>query len=150
MVLVQKRPFFQLFLLGSLEKENVLYDILERKNSFLRYKNKKSKKNETWHYSKGVNPWLWSKKNHFFNFFFLSNLGQENVFYDILEPKNPFLGYQRKKFKKSKKWNFSQGVNPWFWSKKNHFFNFFYLSNLGQENVFYDILEQKKKHFSTL
>ena len=102
MVLVQKWPFFQLFFLGNLDQENVFYDILERKNSFLRYKNKKSKKTENWHYSKGVNPWFWSKQNHFFNFFFLSNLGQENVFYDILEPKNPFLGYQRKKFKKLK------------------------------------------------
>ena len=34
--------------------------------------------------------------------FFLGNIGQENVFYDILEPKNAFLGYKNKKFKKSK------------------------------------------------
>ena len=34
-------------------------------------------------------------------FFFLGNIGQENVFYDILEPKNAFLGYKNKKFKKS-------------------------------------------------
>ena len=33
---------------------------------------------------------------------FLANLGQENVFYDILERKNAFLGYKNKKFKKSK------------------------------------------------
>ena len=35
-------------------------------------------------------------------FFFLGNIGQENVFYDILERKNAFLGYKNKKFKKSK------------------------------------------------
>ena len=34
-------------------------------------------------------------------FFFLGNIGQENFFYDILEPKNAFLGYKNKKFKKS-------------------------------------------------
>ena len=34
--------------------------------------------------------------------FFLGNIGQENVFYDILERKNAFLGYKIKKFKKSK------------------------------------------------
>ena len=34
--------------------------------------------------------------------FFESNIGQENVFYDILERKNAFLGYKNKKFKKSK------------------------------------------------
>ena len=44
MVLIQKWPFFQLFFLGNIGKENVFYDILERKNAFLGYKNKKSKK----------------------------------------------------------------------------------------------------------
>ena len=38
----------------------------------------------------------------FFQVFFLRNIGQENVFYDILERKNAFLGYKDKKFKKSK------------------------------------------------
>ena len=36
--------------------------------------------------------------------FFLGNFGQENVFYDILERKNFFLGYENKKLKKSKNW----------------------------------------------
>ena len=35
-------------------------------------------------------------------FFFLGNIGEENVFYDILERKIAFLGYKNKKFKKSK------------------------------------------------
>ena len=74
-------------------------------------------------------------------------IGQENVFWDILERKNTFLGYNNKKIKKSKNCNFSKGLNPWFWSKKGHFFNFFVLSNIGQENVFYDIVEQKKNAF---
>ena len=38
-----------------------------------------------------------------FQLFFLGNIGQENVFYDILERKTAFLGYKKKKFKKSKK-----------------------------------------------
>ena len=33
---------------------------------------------------------------------FLGNIGQETVFYDILERKNAFLGNKHKKFKKSK------------------------------------------------
>ena len=37
MVLVQKWPFFQLFFLGNVGKENVFYDILERKNAFLSF-----------------------------------------------------------------------------------------------------------------
>ena len=42
MVLVQKWPFFQLFFLGNIAQENVFYDILERKNAFLGYKNNNS------------------------------------------------------------------------------------------------------------
>ena len=38
----------------------------------------------------------------FFQLFFLGNIEQENVFYNILERKNAFLAYKIKKFKKSK------------------------------------------------
>ena len=93
MVLVQKWPFFQLVFLGKLGQENVFYDILERKNVSLGYKNNKFKKSTNWHFSKGVNPWFWSKNGHFSNFFFLGNIGKENVFYDILERKNAFLSF---------------------------------------------------------
>ena len=101
------------------------------------------KKSKNWHFFKGVNPWFLCKKSHFSNFFFLGNIGRENVFYDILERKNAFLGYKNKKFKKSKNWHFSKGVNPWFWSKNGHFFNIFFWGNIVQRNVFNDILEWK-------
>ena len=117
-------PFF--FFLSIIGQENVFYDILERKNTFLGYKNKKFKKSKNWHFSKGVKPRFWSKNGQFSNYFFLGNIGQENVFYDILERKNAFLGYKNKKFKKSKNWHFSKGVNPWFWSKNGHFPCFFF------------------------
>ena len=51
-----------------------------------------------------VQKWPFFGKN-----FFLSIIGQENVFYDILEQKNTFLGYENKKFKKSKDLLFSNG-----------------------------------------
>ena len=49
--------------------------------------------------------------------FFLGNIGQETVFYDILERENAFLGYKNKKFKKSKNWRFSKGLTHSFGSK---------------------------------
>ena len=80
----------------------------------------------------------------FFIFFFLGNMGQENVVYDILEQKKRLSSlYKYKKFKKEKNCHFFKGVNPWFWSKNGHFSNFFFLGVIFQENVFYDILEQK-------
>ena len=62
------------------------------------------------------------------NLFFLGNIGHRNVFSDILERKNIFLGYQNKKLKKSKNSHFSQGVSPWFWFKIGHFSHFFFYS----------------------
>ena len=138
MVLVQKWLFFQLFFLGIIGQENVFYDILKRKNPFLGYKNKEFKKSKNWHFSKGVNPWFWSKNGHFSNFFFLGKRDKKNVSYDI-----KICGYKNKKIEKSKNCHFSKGVNPWFWSKNGHFFNFSFLGNIGQKNVFYDILERK-------
>ena len=128
MVLVQKWPFFQLFFLGNVAQENVFYDILQRKNAFLGYKNKKFKKSKNSHFSKGVNPWFRSKNGHFSKLFFLGYIGEENVFHNILKQKKTFLGYKNKKFKKSKNWHFSKGVNPWFWSKYGHFSNIFCLA----------------------
>ena len=131
------------FFLANIGQKNVFYDILEWKNGFLEYKKKKFKKWKNCHFSKGVNRWFWSKNSHVFNFPFLGNIAQENVFYDILEQKNARLGYINKKFKKSRNWHFFKGVNPWFWWKNGHFSKFFFLGNIGQKNVFYDILEWK-------
>ena len=75
MVLVQKWKFFQLFFIGNIGQENFFSDILEQKNAFLSYKNNKLKKSKNWDFSKGVNPWFWSKNGHFSTFFFLGNIG---------------------------------------------------------------------------
>ena len=93
MVLVQNWPFFHLFFLGNIGQEKVFYDILERKHAFLGYKNSKFKKWKNFDFSKGVNPWFWSEICNFSIFIFLGVIGQENVFYDILERKNAFVGY---------------------------------------------------------
>ena len=162
MVLVQKLPFFQVFFLRNIGQEISLNDIVDRNNAFLGYKNKKLKKSKNWHFSKGVNPWFWSKNGHFSKCFFkqyrpgkclLRYSRTKKRLDDILEQKNAFLGYNDKKFKESKNWHFSKGVNPWFWSKNGHFslvlvqkwqfFQLVFSLNKGQQNVFYDILERK-------
>ena len=118
MVLVQKWPFFQLFFLGNIGHENVFYDVLEQKNASLGHQNKKFKKSKNWHFSNGfpmvfpmVFPWFSSKNSLFSNLFFLGTIGQENVFYDILEEKNAFLGYKNKKFRKSNNWRLFVQLN---------------------------------------
>ena len=139
-------PIF--FFLGNLGQQNVFYDILERKNVFLSYKNKMSKKSKNSHFSKGVDLRFWPKNGHFSNTFFLGNIGQDNVFYDIVERKNVFLSCKNKKSKKSKYWFFPKGLTHGFGPKMAIFPTFFFLGNIDQENVFYDILEQKNVFLS--
>ena len=94
---------FPTFFLGNIGQENVFYDIVEPKNALRGYKNKKFKKSKNLHFfhilglTHGFSP-----KIAIFPTFFLGSIGQENVFYDILEPKNTFLGYKKEKFEKSK------------------------------------------------
>ena len=123
MVLVKIGHFSFFLFLGNISHKNVFYDILERKNASLGYKNQNFKKSINWDFSKGVKPWFWSNIGHF-SIVFFCNIGQENVFYDIQERKNAFLGYKNIKFRKAKNWDFSKAGNPWFWSKIGHFSSF--------------------------
>ena len=99
--MVQKWPFFNFFIVGNIGQENAFYDILERNNAFLGYKNKTFKQSKNWHFSKGLTHGFGPNMIIFPTFFFLGNIGRQNVFYNILERKNVFLSYKNKKFKKS-------------------------------------------------
>ena len=79
-------------------------------------------------------------------------------FFRQCRPGECFLRYSRKKegrfwaiktrsSKSQKLDNFPKGLTHGFGPKKGHFSNFFLLGSIGQENVFYDILEQKKRPF---
>ena len=65
-------------------------------------------------------------KMAFFPPFFLSNIGHENVFYDILERKNAFLAYKNKKFKSQKIDIFPTGLTHGFGPKMTIFPTFFF------------------------
>ena len=53
----------------------------------------------------------------FFHLFFLGNIGQENVFYDIVERKNAFLGNKRKSTNSRKIDIFAKGLTHGFAQK---------------------------------
>ena len=134
---------FLTFFSGNIGQENIRYDILKRKYAFLGYKTKKFKKSKKIYIFPKRLTHGFGPKMVIFLTFFVGNIGLENVFYDILARKNAFLGYKNRKIKKLKNLNFLfKGVNSWFWSKNGHFSNFFFLGNIAQENVFYDILER--------
>ena len=88
---------------GNIARENVFCDILERKNDFLSYKNKKLKKWRNWDFSQRIDPFFWSKNSHFSTFFF-GNIGKEYVL-RYSKTKIAYPEY-KKKLKRSKNWDF--------------------------------------------
>ena len=99
--------FSNFFLLGNIRRENVFYDILERKNAFRGYKTRSLKSRKIDIFRKGLTDGFGPKMS-IFSTFFLGNIGQEIVFYDILETKNAFVCYKNNKFKKFEKLTFLQ------------------------------------------
>ena len=77
--------------------------------------------------------------------FFLGKIGQENVFYDILGRENAFLGYKKRSSKSRKIAIFPKGLTHGFGPKISIFSSSFFLGNMGQENIFYDTLERRKR-----
>ena len=102
MVVVKKWPFFRVLFFRQYRPGKCFYNILERKNAFLALKKKdvqKVEKNKI--FPKGLTHGF-GEKMAIFPCVFLSNIGQENVFYNILEQKNACLAYKNNTFKKSK------------------------------------------------
>ena len=124
--MVYKCPFFRLLFFRQYKAGKCLLRYAGSKKrhcNLLKPKSLKSRKTDI--FPRGLTHGFGLKMADFPTFF-LGNIGQENVFYDIVERKNAFLGYKNKKFKKSKNWHFSKGVNPYFWSKIGRFSIFFF------------------------
>ena len=69
------------------------------KTPFLAIKTRSSKNRKIFIFPKRLTHGFGPKIAIYPTFFFLGNIAQENVFYDILERNNAFLGYKNKKFK---------------------------------------------------
>ena len=66
---------------------------------------------------------------HFFSFLFLGNIGQKNVFYNILEQKKAFPGFKNEKFKKLKIGIFTKRLTHGFGPKMAVSPTFFFRQN---------------------
>ena len=98
----QKMAMYPTFFFRHYSLENVLYDILARKKPFKSIKKRRSKSRKIDIFQNGLTHRFGPKMTIFSSFFFLGNICQQNVFYDILEQKNAFLGYKNKNFRQSK------------------------------------------------
>ena len=102
MVLMQKWPFFQDFLLFNIDQKNVSYDILQLKERLSRLtKTTSSQSRKPKIFPNGLTHGF-GQKMAIFPSFFLSNICQENVFYHILKRKKVFLRYKNKKTSQAK------------------------------------------------
>ena len=68
------------------------------------------------YFPKGFTHGFGQKIRNFFSVFF-SKIGLEIIFSYGLERKEAFEDQKNLNFFKCKKWVFSKGVHPWFWSK---------------------------------
>ena len=84
------------------------------------------------------------KKSTFFFKLFLSQKGQKERFFDILDRKECFLDLKSEVLKKSKKSTFCKGVSPWFFSKNRPFSYMFFLTKKSQKERFFDILDRNE------
>ena len=84
MALVQKWPFFQSFFFRKYRPGKCLLRYSGTKKRLSTLLKQEVQKVEKLTFFQRVNSWFWSKNGHFSNFF-LGNIGQENVFHDILE-----------------------------------------------------------------
>ena len=134
--------FSNFFILVNICQKNVFYDFLKRKNAFLGYKNKKLKKTKNSHFSKGVNPQFWCKNGDLSNFFFQEIYGRKMSFTIFYNEKTPFQAIETRSLKTRKIDIFPNGLTHGF-GQKYPFFKFRFLCNIGQENVFDDILKLK-------
>ena len=142
MVLVQTWPFFQLFFQAIQARKMSLMIFQKEKTLFWAIKKKNPKSRKIYIFFKGVNPWFWSKNDHFSNFF-LSNIRQKNVFYDIPELNNALLFYKNKNSKKLKKLTFfKKRLTHGFCPKQPIFATFF--KAIQARKMFFMIFQQKR------
>ena len=67
MDLVKKSNFFLWAFFTEIISENIVFDIVERKQSFLDQKIEVLRRAKRWTFSKGVSPWIFSKNPTFSN-----------------------------------------------------------------------------------
>ena len=109
---VPKMAIFLNFSFQPIQARKTSFTIFQNgKTLFYAIKTKISKSRKIDIFRKGLTHGF-GEKWPFFQIFFLGNIGEENVFYDILEGKTAFLGNKNKKFKKIEKLTFCQRGEP--------------------------------------
>ena len=90
----------------------MFYGIVKRKKRFSRLLKQEVQKVEKLGFFQRVHGF--GQKLAIFPSFLVGKIFHEKVFHDSLEREKAFPGYKNTNLKKSKNWDFSKGVSPWF------------------------------------
>ena len=94
-----KLAIFACFYFRQYRPEKCVSRYSRRKKRLSRLQKQKVKKVENLRFFQRGQSMVLVQNWSFLHLFILGEIGQENVFYNILEGKNTFLGYKNKKFK---------------------------------------------------
>ena len=145
----KKWPFFPLVFLGNIRQGNVFYGILEQKNAFLGYKNKKFKNSKNCHFSKGVNPWYWYKNGHFSKFLFNQQRQGKCLLRYSREKKTQFQALKTRSSKSRKIDIFPKGLSHGFGPKMVVFPTFFFQA-IQARKMSFTIFQSEKTPFQAI
>ena len=145
MVLVQKWPFFFCFF-RQYRPRSWVFRYSRTKKCFSKLQKQDVEKVEKWRFVERSVFLILVKNWPFFHVFILGNIGQENVFFDILEEKMS-LSYKNKTLKKSKNWDFSKGLFTVLhrFGKKLAIFPSFYFSDYRPGKCVFRYSRRKKR-----
>ena len=123
-----KMAVFPTFIFQAIKARKMSFTIFQNeKTLFKAIKRRSSKSRKIDNFPKGLtHDKFWSKNGRFSNFYFLVDIGKENVFHDIVHRKNAFLAYETKSSKSRKTDIFPKGLTHSFGPKMALFPTFFF------------------------
>ena len=137
-----KMALFPTFFWGNIGQVNVFYDILHRKNAFVAYKNKKFKKSKIDIFPKGLTHGFGLKMAVFPTFIFQAIQSRKMSFTRFQSEKTPYQAIKKRSSNGRKIVIFANVLTHGF-GLKMALFSTFFLGNIAQENVFYDIVHRR-------
>ena len=134
-----------MFLFQAIQFRKMCFTIFQKEKTpfqAIKTRSLKSCKIDIFPKGNGFGPWFWSKIGHFCMFLFQAKQARKMCFTIFQKEKTPFQAIKTRSSKSRKIEIFPQGLVHGL-VQNRPFLHVFILGKIGQENVFYDILEGK-------
>ena len=141
-----KMAIFPTFIFQAIQASKMSFTIFQNeKTPFQTIKTKSSKIEKLTFFQRG-NPWFWTKNGHFSNFYFLGNIGQENVFSIFQNEKTPFQAIKKRSQKSRKIDIFPKRLTHGFGPKMASFPTFIF-QEIQARKISFTIFQNEKTPF---